>query len=174
MIISAWLGRSDPGPIPGPSPSASGAGFPSKAAGLAEQPDRKKSTSCVLGNLSNTNGPTVENVLWIFEHARRQQPKDAFDIVYTLLFYDKGTNAAVAAFAEEVRLNNPACPDAIQCLEQDLVPRIPRRPSKPPTSCWARPIRVSPPTCAPDDSRDSRVWWTPAGSCARSWAPEPE
>jgi len=48
----------------------------------------------------------------------RQAPKDAFDILYTLLHYDRGTAAAVAAFAGEVRAGNPACADAIACLNQ--------------------------------------------------------
>ena len=48
----------------------------------------------------------------------RQQPKDAFDILYTILHYDKGTDVAIAAFAEEVRLGNPACPDALQTLKK--------------------------------------------------------
>lgn len=38
----------------------------------------------------------------------RQQPKDAFDILYTLRHYDGGSAAAIAAFSEEVRLGNPA------------------------------------------------------------------
>ncbi len=48
----------------------------------------------------------------------RQQPKDAFDILYTLRHYDGGTDAAIAAFAEEVRLENPACPDALRTLQE--------------------------------------------------------
>jgi hypothetical protein len=50
--------------------------------------------------------------------ANRQQPKDAFDILYTLQYYDKGTPAAVAAFVEEVRLGNPACQSAVACLHE--------------------------------------------------------
>lgn len=50
--------------------------------------------------------------------ARRQAPKDAFDILYTLLHYDRGTEAAVAAFGEEVSAGNPACADAVACLNQ--------------------------------------------------------
>ncbi len=46
----------------------------------------------------------------------RQQPKDAFDVLYTLRHYDGGTDAAIAAFAEEARLGNPACPDARRTL----------------------------------------------------------
>ena len=63
-------------------------------------------------------GPFLAMKLRAF--ARRQQPKDAFDLLYTLRHYDKGTEAAIAAFAEEVRLNNPACPDAVRCLEQEF------------------------------------------------------
>lgn len=48
----------------------------------------------------------------------RQQPKDAFDILYTLRHYDGGAAAAFAAFAEEVRVGNPACPDALRSLKQ--------------------------------------------------------
>ncbi|MFN0080434.1 MAG: hypothetical protein ACKVY0_28530 [Prosthecobacter sp.] len=48
----------------------------------------------------------------------RQQPKDAFDILYTLRHYDGGTDAAITAFAEEVRLGNPACPDALRTLKE--------------------------------------------------------
>ncbi|MCX6858372.1 MAG: hypothetical protein NTV80_26130 [Verrucomicrobia bacterium] len=48
----------------------------------------------------------------------RQQPKDAFDILYTLRHYDGGTTAAIAAFAEEVRVGNPACTDALRTLKE--------------------------------------------------------
>ena len=48
----------------------------------------------------------------------RQQPKDAFDILYTLRHYDGGSAAAIAAFSEEVRLGNPACPDALRTLRE--------------------------------------------------------
>lgn len=48
----------------------------------------------------------------------RQQPKDAFDILYTLRHYDGGTDAAITAFAEEVRCGNPACPDALRTLKE--------------------------------------------------------
>lgn len=48
----------------------------------------------------------------------RQQPKDAFDILYTILHYDGGTDAAIAAFAEEVRRSNTACPDALRTLSE--------------------------------------------------------
>ena len=47
----------------------------------------------------------------------RQQPKDAFDILYTLRHYDGGTAAAITGFAEEVRVGNPACPDALRTLK---------------------------------------------------------
>lgn len=47
----------------------------------------------------------------------RQQPKDAFDILYTLRHYDCGTSAAVIAFANEVCVGNPACPDALRSLK---------------------------------------------------------
>jgi hypothetical protein len=61
-------------------------------------------------------GPFLAMKLRAF--ARRQAPKDVFDILYTLLHYDRGTNAAVAAFGEEVRAGNLACPDAVACLNQ--------------------------------------------------------
>jgi len=49
---------------------------------------------------------------------QREEGKDAFDILYTLLHYDRGTAAAVAAFTEETRAGNAACPDALRCLEK--------------------------------------------------------
>lgn len=48
----------------------------------------------------------------------RQQPKDAFDVLYTLRHYDGGSAAAIAAFAEEVRVGNPACTDAVRTLQE--------------------------------------------------------
>ena len=48
----------------------------------------------------------------------RQQPKDAFDILYTLRHYDGGSAAALASFAEEVRVGNPACTDAMRTLQE--------------------------------------------------------
>lgn len=48
----------------------------------------------------------------------RQQPKDAFDILYTILHYDGGIEAAIGAFAEEVHLGNPACTDALRTLRE--------------------------------------------------------
>jgi hypothetical protein len=47
----------------------------------------------------------------------RQQGKDAFDLLYTLLHYDGGTAAAVAGFAVEAKAGNPAFPDAARALE---------------------------------------------------------
>lgn len=61
-------------------------------------------------------GPFLAMKLRAF--AWRQAPKDAFDILYTLRHYDGGTNAAVAAFGEEVRVSNSACADAVTCLQQ--------------------------------------------------------
>lgn len=49
--------------------------------------------------------------------ASRQQPKDAFDILYSLRHYDRGTDAALAGFLEEIRAGNPAAPDALRCLK---------------------------------------------------------
>lgn len=61
-------------------------------------------------------GPFLALKLRAFFH--RQQPKDAFDILYTVLHYDGGTEATIAGFAEEVRLKNPACMDALRTLEE--------------------------------------------------------
>jgi hypothetical protein len=60
-------------------------------------------------------GPFIAMKLRAF--ANRQQPKDAFDLLYTLLHYDGGTDKAIIAFAQEVRVGNPACPEAMRCLE---------------------------------------------------------
>ena len=61
-------------------------------------------------------GPFLALKLRAFYH--RQQPKDAFDILYTALHYDGGTDAAVAAFGEEARRGNPACVDALRALRE--------------------------------------------------------
>ncbi len=47
----------------------------------------------------------------------RQQGKDVFDILYTVQNYDGGLRAALAGFAEEVRVGNRACIDALTCLD---------------------------------------------------------
>ena len=47
----------------------------------------------------------------------RQHGKDAFDILYTLLHYDGGMDAAIRAFAVEAQAGNPAMPEARQALE---------------------------------------------------------
>jgi hypothetical protein len=60
-------------------------------------------------------GPFLAMKLRAF--ASREQGKDAFDILYSLLHYDRGTEAAVSSFVEEVRADNAACPDALRCLE---------------------------------------------------------
>jgi predicted nucleotidyltransferase len=52
--------------------------------------------------------------------ASRQAPKDAFDLLYTLLHYDGGTDAAVAAFHAEGVAGNPAFQDAAACLKQNF------------------------------------------------------
>lgn len=49
---------------------------------------------------------------------RRQQPKDAFDILYSVLHYDGGTEAAIASFTEELQQGNTASPDALRALQQ--------------------------------------------------------
>ena len=50
--------------------------------------------------------------------ARRQQPKDAFDILYTLRHYDGGAKSAADQFREEIAAANPATPEAVACLRQ--------------------------------------------------------
>lgn len=60
-------------------------------------------------------GPFLTLKLRAFLH--RLQGKDAFDLLYTLLHYDGGTDAAIAAFAAEVAEENPAMPDARRALE---------------------------------------------------------
>ena len=61
-------------------------------------------------------GPFLALKLRAFRN--RQQPKDAFDILYTILHYDGGINAAITAFATEVRVGNPACIDALHTLRE--------------------------------------------------------
>jgi len=56
-------------------------------------------------------------VLKLRAFASRQQPKDAFDLLYTLRHYDGGIDAAFAAFAAEATAGNPAIPDAMNCLK---------------------------------------------------------
>jgi hypothetical protein len=60
-------------------------------------------------------GPFLVLKLRAFLH--RQQGKDAFDLLYTLLHYDGGTAAAVEAFAVEAKFGNPAFPDAKRALD---------------------------------------------------------
>ncbi len=64
-------------------------------------------------------GPFLVLKLRAFLH--RQQGKDAFDLLYTLLHYDGGTAAAVDSFAEEAKSGNPAFPDARRALESLFV-----------------------------------------------------
>ncbi len=47
----------------------------------------------------------------------RQEGKDVFDLLYTVLNYDQGTRAALMGFAVEVEAGNRACKDAITCLD---------------------------------------------------------
>ena len=51
-------------------------------------------------------GPFLAMKLRAF--ARRQAAKDAFDILYTLLHYDRGTSAALAGLGKEARIGNPS------------------------------------------------------------------
>jgi hypothetical protein len=60
-------------------------------------------------------GPFLVLKLRAFLH--RQQPKDAFDILYSLRHYEGGTDAAAKAFAAEGRAGNPAFPDAKKALD---------------------------------------------------------
>ena len=48
--------------------------------------------------------------------ANRQQPKDAFDILYTCLYYSAGASTAAAAFGAEASAKNTAFSDAAQAL----------------------------------------------------------
>ncbi len=57
-------------------------------------------------------------VLKLRAFLNRQQPKDAFDILYTAHHYDHGIEQAIAGFVDEVSQNNPACRDAITSLQQ--------------------------------------------------------
>ena len=57
-------------------------------------------------------------VLKLRAFLNRQQGKDVFDLLYTLLHYDGGTQAALASFAAESKVGNPALPDARKALEQ--------------------------------------------------------
>ena len=73
-------------------------------------------------------GPFLALKLRAFLH--REQPKDAFDILYTLLHYDRGSAAAVAGFVEEIRAQNTACPDALLCLQRHFDSETSLGPSK--------------------------------------------
>ena len=92
-------------------------------------------------------GPFLAMKLRAF--ASRQQPKDAFDLLYTLRYYDRGTENAIAAFAEEVRAGNPACPDAIGCLNQHF------RDEQSPAPIKAAHFIFGP--VVPDESADIRL-----------------
>lgn len=67
----------------------------------------------------------------------RQQPKDAFDILYTILHYDGGIDTAIAAFAEETRVGNTACPDALRALRKHFTSETSPGPV---TACRMEPI----------------------------------
>lgn len=60
-------------------------------------------------------GPFLVLKLRAFLH--RQQPKDAFDILYTIKHYDQGPDVAIAAFKAETKQQNPATPDALRALK---------------------------------------------------------
>jgi len=63
-------------------------------------------------------GPFLTMKLRAFKF--RQQPKDAFDILYTILHYDGGTDAVISGFQEEIRARNPAISDALDCLRDSF------------------------------------------------------
>jgi len=73
-------------------------------------------------------GPFLALKLRAFLH--REQPKDAFDILYTLLHYARCPAAAFSAFAEEIRAENSACPDALLCLQRHFDSEASLGPSK--------------------------------------------
>jgi len=56
-------------------------------------------------------------VLKLRAFLHRQQGKDVFDLLYTMLHYDGGTQAAVESFAREAKAGNPAFADARAALE---------------------------------------------------------
>ena len=56
-------------------------------------------------------------VLKLRAFLHRQQGKDVFDLLYTMLHYDGGTQAAVKSFVDEAKAGNPAFPDARLALE---------------------------------------------------------
>lgn len=60
-------------------------------------------------------GPFIALKLRAFLH--RQQGKDVFDLLYTVMHYDSGTRAALKGFAGEVKAGNPACVDAMKSLD---------------------------------------------------------
>jgi hypothetical protein len=57
-------------------------------------------------------------VLKLRAFLHRQQGKDVFDLLYTMLHYDRGTQAAVESFARESKAGNPAFADARVALEK--------------------------------------------------------
>lgn len=69
-------------------------------------------------SLSTQTVHSYRSALKLRAFCHHQQPKDAFDILYTLRHYDGGSAAAITAFAEEVRAGNPACTDALRTLKE--------------------------------------------------------
>lgn len=55
-------------------------------------------------------------VLKLRAFLRRQQGKDAFDLLYTMMHFDGGTSTAVEAFTAEAKAANPAFADARTAL----------------------------------------------------------
>lgn len=60
-------------------------------------------------------GPFLALKLRAFLH--RQQGKDVFDLLYTLLHYDRGMESAIESFGAEAAAGNPAVPDARRALD---------------------------------------------------------
>lgn len=87
-------------------------------------------------------GPYLALKLRAFRH--RQQGKDAFDILYTLKHYDGGTDAALEAFAAEVKAGNPACPDAMETLKVDFAKETDPGPTRAAHFVFGQPDRREP------------------------------
>ena len=66
----------------------------------------------------------------------------------------------MTAFGEEVRAGNPACPDAIACLNQHFrEEQSSARLFAPPVLFWARPRRENQKTSVFAGFKFSRIWW---------------
>ena len=99
-------------------------------------------------------GPVLELKLRAF--CDHQQPKDAFDIPYTLRHDDGGTSAAATASAEDVRVGNPACPDAFRSLRSTSFTNLRRGRSRRVISHLDRLLRMNLKMCDSVASRSAR------------------